>query len=169
MLIRWATETDLPAWITLATEVSPIFRHPDDMGKDPEFISYAKSKTGKFEALTAVDDKSGVNMGFIGFSRTYNRITWFAVGKDYRNKGIGDRLLKTALRQLDPTKPITVETFPEGYAPGIPAKNLYRKVGFVETQSDLTGPHNVPICRMTLHMTEQLKKALVDELYTIEQ
>ena len=153
MLIRWAAENDLPAWIALATEVSPIFRHPDDMGKDPEFITYAKSKTGKFEALTAVDYRSGTNMGFIGFSRTYNRISWFAVGKEYRKKGVGDRLLKTALRQLDHTKPITVETFPKGYEPGVPAKSLYRKFGFIETRSDLTGPHNLPICRMTLDLS----------------
>ena len=47
------------------------------------------------------------------------------------------------------SKPTTVETFPEGYEPGVPAKNLYRKFGFVETESNLTGPHNLPICRMT--------------------
>lgn len=168
MFIRWATENDLPAWFSLATEVSPIFRHPADMGNDPEFISYAKSKTGKFEALTAVDEQSGVNMGFIGFSRTYNRITWFAVREVYRGKGVGDRLLKIVLSQLDYTKPITVETFPEGYEPGVPAKNLYRKLGFIETQSDLTGPHNLPICRMTLNLSEQMRKELADDRYRIE-
>ncbi|MDR1262158.1 MAG: GNAT family N-acetyltransferase [Oscillospiraceae bacterium] len=153
MLIRWATENDLPDWYALATEVSPIFRHPADMGKDPEFISYAESKASKYEALTAVDYISGVNMGFIGFSRTYNRITWFGVAGQYRGRGAGRRLLKTALRQLDHTKPITVETFREGYEPGVPAKNLYRKVGFVETESGLTGPHNLPTCRMTADLS----------------
>ena len=119
------------------------------MGKDPEFIEYAKSKTSKYEALTAVDYMSDNNMGFIGFSRTYNRITWFGVSDTYRGKGVGGRLLKTALRQLDHKRPVTVETYPESYEPGIPAKNLYRKFGFAETESNLTGPHNLPICRMT--------------------
>ena len=155
MLIRWANETDLPAWRALATEVSPIFRHPDDMGTDPEFISYAASKTGKYEALTAVDYMSGVNMGFIGFSRTYNRITWFGVSDRFRGKSVGGRLLKTALRQLDQTKPITVETYPEGYEPGVPAKRLYRKFGFVETESNLVGPHELPICRMTVVLSDE--------------
>jgi diadenosine tetraphosphate (Ap4A) HIT family hydrolase/ribosomal protein S18 acetylase RimI-like enzyme len=153
MLIRWATENDLPAWYALATEVSPIFRHPADMGTDPEFVSYAMSKASKYEALTAVDYMSGNNMGFIGFSRTNNRITWFGVSEKYRGKGVGSRLLKTTLRQLDHTKPITVETYPEGYEPGVPAKTLYRKFGFIETESNLTGPHNLPICRMTADLS----------------
>jgi hypothetical protein len=38
MLTRFATEKDLPAWYTLATEVSPTFRNPEDMAQDPEFI-----------------------------------------------------------------------------------------------------------------------------------
>lgn len=160
VLIRWATDGDLPAWYALATEVSPIFRHPADMGKDPEFISYAKSKAGKYEALTAVDYVSGSNIGFIGFSRTNNRITWFGVSEKYRCRGVGSRLLKTAMRQLDPMKPITVETFPEGYAPGIPAKNLYRKFGFMETESDLIGPHDLPICRMITEQKDWLQTAL---------
>ena len=153
MLIRWATKSDLPVWYALATEVSLIFRHPTDMGQDPEFTSYAQSKASKYEALTAVDYMSGENMGFIGFSRTYNRITWFGVSDKYRGHGVGARLLKTALRQLDHTKPITVETYPEGYAPGVPAKNLYRKFGFVETESYLSGPHNLPSCRMTAELS----------------
>ena len=94
MLIRWANESDFPAWYALATEVSAIFEHPADMGADPEFMAYVQSKTEKYEALTAVDYMSGKNMGFIGFSRTNNRISWFAVSKRYRGKGAGDRLLK---------------------------------------------------------------------------
>ena len=155
MLIRWANENDLAAWYAIATEVSQIFRHPADMGADPEFRSYANSKASKYEALTAVDYMSGKNMGFIGFSRTYNRITWVAVSQKYRGRGVGSRLLKTALRQLNHTKPITVETYPEGYEPGTPAKNLYRKFGFVETESNITGPHNLPICRMTANLSAE--------------
>jgi len=48
---------------------------------------------------------NGKNMGFIGFSRTNNRISWFAMSEKYRGKGVGSRLLKTALRQLDNTSP----------------------------------------------------------------
>ncbi len=153
MLIRFATEKDLPEWYALATKVSQIFRHPGDMGTDPEFILYAKSKVSKYEALCSVDYMSGNIAGFIGFSRTHNRITWFGVSENFRRKGVGSRLLKTALRQLDFTKPITVETYPEGYEPGIPAKNLYHKFGFIETESSLVGSHDLPLCRMTANLS----------------
>ena len=157
MLIRWANDNDLPMWQALATEVSSIFRHPGNMGTDPDFISYAQNKVSKYEALTAVDYMSGSNMGFIGFSRAHNRISWFGVSETYRRKGVGSRLLMVTLRQLDHTKPITVETFPEGYAPGIPAKNLYSMFGFVETDSNLAGPHNQRICRMSVNLSDEKK------------
>jgi diadenosine tetraphosphate (Ap4A) HIT family hydrolase/ribosomal protein S18 acetylase RimI-like enzyme len=142
MLIRWAAEQDLDQWIIMATEVSPIFRHPADMGRDPEFIEYAKSKSSKFEALTAVDYMSGANIGFIGFSRTYNRITWFGVSEKHRNKGVGSRLLKTALRQLDTNREITVTTFRDSYAPGAAARIIYGKFGF--TECELTEHNGLP-------------------------
>lgn len=146
MLIRWATENDFPAWYALATEVSEIFQHPADMGKAPEFVSYAQSKASKYEVLTAVDYMSGDNMGFIGFSRTYNRISWFAVFKKYRGKGAGGRLLKTALRQLDTSKDITVTTFTADYPQGRAARALYKKYGF--TQEKPAVHNGLPRCEM---------------------
>ena len=135
MLIRWANENDLVSWQALATEVSPLFEHPADMGKDPEFIDFAQSKINKYEALTAVDYMSGCNMGFIGFSREKNSILWFAVSEQYRGKGAGERLLKTALRQLDTTKDISVTTFDDSHPQGIAARALYIKYGFTIEKS----------------------------------
>ena len=80
--------------------------------------------------LTSVDYMSGNNMGFICFSRKENTITWFAVSERYRNKGVGGRLLKTALRQLDTNKDIIVTTFNVEYLPGAAARTLYKKYGF---------------------------------------
>ena len=130
MLIRWTTESDLPAWYTLATEVSEIFQHPADMGAELAAKSSGKGAVSRYEMLTAVDYMSGNNMGFICFSRTENSITWFAVSEEYRGKGAGDRLLKTALRQLDTNKDITVNTFPADYPQGTAARTLYKKYGF---------------------------------------
>ena len=132
MLIRWATENDLPALYILATEVSPIFQHPTDMGTDPEFISGCQRTINDYNLLTAVDYMSGANMGFISLSRDKNSISWFAVSGKCRGKGAGSRLLKTALRQLDTNKDVSVNTFVDGYAPGMAARALYQKFGFVE-------------------------------------
>ena len=146
MLIRWADENDLSSWQAVATEVSQIFEHPADMGQDPEFISYAKSSILNYEVLTAVDYMSGLNMGFISFSRTKNAITWFAVSEQFRGKGAGEQLLKTALRQLDTTKDITVTTFNDGYPQGMAARALYKKFGFISEKS--TTYNGFPRCEM---------------------
>ena len=132
MLIRWATESDLPAWYTLATEASEVFQHPADMGAELAAKSSGKGAVGRYEMLTVVDYMSGNNMGFICFSRTDNSVTWFAVSEKYRGKGAGDRLLKTALRQLNTNKDITVNTFPVNYPQGTAARALYKKYGFTE-------------------------------------
>ena len=132
MLIRWATESDLSVWYALATEVSDVFQHPADMGEELKNKASGKGSVSRYEMLTAVDYMSGNNMGFICFSRSKNCITWFAVSERYRGKGAGERLLKTALRQLDTNKDITVNTFPADYPQGAAARNLYKKHGFTE-------------------------------------
>jgi len=129
MLIRWATENDLPAWYELATEVSQIFQHPADMGAELKSKTSGLGTIGRQEMLTAIDN-SGKNMGFICFSRTDNSITWFAVSEKYRGEGVGDRLLKTALLQLNITKDIAVITFPADYPQGAAVRALYKKYGF---------------------------------------
>lgn len=132
MLIRWANENDLPAWYALATEVSAIFQHPADMGAELASNKSGLGTISRFEILTAVDYISENKMGFICLSKEKSSIAWFAVSEKYRGKGVGCRLLKTALRQLDTTKDISVNTFVDGYAPGMAARALYQKFGFVE-------------------------------------
>jgi len=97
MLIRWATEADLPALHTLAA----------DIGFDAGFITHTKSSIVTYEALTAVDYMSNMCMGFISFSREHNTIKWFAVAEEYLHKGAESRLLKTALRQLNSSSEVT--------------------------------------------------------------
>ncbi|MFT3951581.1 MAG: GNAT family N-acetyltransferase [Oscillospiraceae bacterium] len=149
MLIRWATPADKPAWTALAGDVAMIFENPV-MQTDPEFHAYMDRKLSKFEALAAVDRRSGNLCGIIGFSRTHNRITWFGVFAQYRGRGIGTQLLTIALRQLDRTKPVTVETFREEYAAELPARAAYRNAGFVETDHTLFDHRGNPRCQMVL-------------------
>ena len=89
MLIRWANENDLSAWYALATEVSPIFQHPADMGAELKQNKNGVGSVSRYEMLTAVDYMSRNNMGFILFSKEKNSITWFAVSEKYRGKGAG--------------------------------------------------------------------------------
>ena len=72
MLIKWANENDLPAWYSLATEVSGIFQHPSDMGTELRSRNGGTGTVGRHEMITAVDYMSGTNMGFICFSSAYD-------------------------------------------------------------------------------------------------
>jgi diadenosine tetraphosphate (Ap4A) HIT family hydrolase/ribosomal protein S18 acetylase RimI-like enzyme len=133
MLIRWATSADKPDWTVRANDVAEMFGAPD-MPQSSLFREYMASKIDKYEALVAIDRMSGKCMGFIGFSRTKNRISWLGVSEQKRGRGIDSRLLKTALRHLDTNSEITVTTFRDDYAPGFPAKAVYRKFGFTDKE-----------------------------------
>ena len=93
MLIRWAKTEDTEQWRHLADTVANLFDSPD-MANDPRFLAYMDAKIIKHEALVAVDRRSGELLGAIGFSRTNNRISWFAVLEKHRRRGIGKRLLQ---------------------------------------------------------------------------
>ena len=149
MLIRWANESDLSAWYELATEVSSLFQHPTDMGAELKINESGKGSISRYEMLTAVDYMTGNNMGFILISRINNQIAWFAVSEKYRNKGVGGRLLKTALRQLDTNKEITVMTFCNDYPQGAAARILYKKYGFTEEKpAEHNGQPRVEMTRL---------------------
>ncbi|WP_105616334.1 GNAT family N-acetyltransferase [Vallitalea okinawensis] len=158
MLIRFALEKDKEDWIKLAEDVADVFRAPD-MANDPEFHAYMDSKLSKNEAIIATDRMTNACFGIIGFSRTHNRITWFGVFEKYRSNGIGEKLLKCAINQLDWGKDITVETYPDDYPPGIPAKKVYRKFGFIDIDKTLTDKLNNPIWKMAIPTTYKKKGA----------
>ena len=149
MLIRWATHEDRDAWISLAADMADVFSAPD-MPRDPEFSRYVDSKLAKFEAIAVVDRVTGTYLGIIGFSRTHNRISWFGVLEVHRGKGVGAKLLRCALNQLDPLREISVETFRAGFPPGVPARGLFKKFGFVEVDGGLVDTSGNPRCRLAL-------------------
>ena len=149
MIIRLAEEKDMDDWRAVADNVAVIFGNPD-MANDPEFIEYAHSKIKQGGALTAVDEKTGKNVGFIGFSFHSNRVTWFGVLESFRNRGLGGQLLKAALEKLDAAKDITVDTFREDYFPGQPARHLYMKHGFVESDNTLQDSFGNERCQLVI-------------------
>lgn len=122
---------DFNTWLELAREVGPTFRAPK-MHESEDFITYARRKIAQGNALKAVNPDGAV-MGIIGFSTSFNRITWLGVFSTHRRQGVGEALLGCAVEVLDSTRPITVETYPGDYEPGRPARALYAKVGFLTT------------------------------------
>ncbi|MDR0272354.1 MAG: GNAT family N-acetyltransferase, partial [Clostridiales bacterium] len=102
------------------------------------------------EAIAAVNGETGECVGVIGFSRNFNRITWFGVLEKFRGNGIGDKLLQLALSKLDSSKEITVETFRDNYMPGLPARRLYLKHGFSETENNLFDSLGNERCKLAI-------------------
>ena len=149
MIIRFAEKNELEKWKAIAKDVAEIFGNPT-MDTDPEFIDYAQRKIKQKEALIAVDDMDKEYFGVVGFSRHFNRITWFGVLEKYRNKGIGSKLLETALKELDKTKEITVETYRENYILGHPARYVYNKYGFKEIENNLFDSFGNERCKLSI-------------------
>jgi ribosomal protein S18 acetylase RimI-like enzyme len=148
LVIRFAEENELSKWKIVAKNVAVIFGNPI-MDEDPEFIDYAQRKIKQKEAIIATDDENEKFYGFIGFSKHYNRITWFGVLEKYRNMGIGYKLLEKAIDEMDKTKEITVETYRENYVPGEPARHIYKKFGFKETENNLFDNFGNERCKLT--------------------
>lgn len=134
MEYRFALPEDLQKWLEVADDVGAIMRVPS-MKTDANFFEYAKRKLEQNNAIIACDLDRAQCAGFIGFSRHNNSITWLGVKSLYRNKGVGSKLLSLALCELDARKRITVNTYPSDYMPGKPARNLYFKHGFIETNN----------------------------------
>lgn len=132
MLIRWARIEDLSAWKTVAAEVADLFDSPE-MPDDPGFNQFMLNKIAQNEALVAVDRMSNQALGFIGFSRTHGQVSWLAVSASSRNLGAGSALLRCAIMQMDPEREITVCTFSSRDPRGKPARDLYIRFGFIET------------------------------------
>ena len=133
MVIRPILEADKPSWRRLAGEVAQLFGFPE-MPDDPDFSRYMDSKIAKQEALAAADPMTSRIYGVIGFSRTHNRVSWFAVSEDHRQKGIGTRLLHDAIGQMNASREISVCTFHQEDSLGQSARAIYRKFGFVESK-----------------------------------
>ena len=132
----FANPDDLSKWLEVAADVGEIMRVPD-MYKNAEFIEYAERKLEQNNAIMAYDGYNKKCAGFIGFSRSNNSIGWLGVIKAYRNRGIGSKLLVAAINELNRRKRITVNTYPDNYPPGKPARKLYFSHGFEEATGDI--------------------------------
>ena len=109
MLIRWATTQDIPMWEALSREydqyVSEIATNFNKWYQG--FGDYMNRKISQHEAVVAIDRMSGNCNGAIAFSRSHNRITFFAISPKANHNETAERLLTVALRQLNTNNDIS--------------------------------------------------------------
>jgi ribosomal protein S18 acetylase RimI-like enzyme len=123
-----AVRADLPAWLCLASEVEDLF---GPMVDDPQFRAAVERNMERGTALcvrAAVDALAGGLLMSVHAPRY--EISWLAVGGAWRGRGIGELLVRTALRDLT-AGPGTVEvtTFGPDH-PGRGARGFYEHLGF---------------------------------------
>jgi ribosomal protein S18 acetylase RimI-like enzyme len=134
MIVEIATDEIIPDWLELAREVEPMFQV--SMADDDSFREFMKKKMVQKEAFIVRDESRKKLLGLIAVSLQNNNISWLAVFHQHRRSGVGAILLEYALQKLDAGKEISVTTFHESEEEGMPARQLYRKFGFVEYDPD---------------------------------
>ena len=101
------------------------------MADNKGFHEFIKRKIEQGEAFMVREGMHSTElMGLIAFSHQNSAISWFAVFKKYKRRGIGSKLLEQAINELGNKREISVITFSENNDLGLPARKLYQKFGF---------------------------------------
>lgn len=132
--VRPATIEDIPAWLTLAREVEPLF------GPMPDIDHHIRRAIDRGTALV-VTDAGNTLVGATLLSRDDEPhvIHWLAVAADARRQGTGRALLQAILDRWDDRRPIDVITFGKDVPRGEPARALYAAHGFTFTEQTEPG------------------------------
>jgi len=140
---------DMAGWLLLAKEAEPLF---GPMIESPEFFEGLRQALIDENAFCIRDEKNMDNCGLCGgiiISKENNSIIWFVVGSKFRNKGLGKKLMTEAMKHLDHSKPITVNTFEDTVQDGLPARRLYHKFGFRDSAKGKSNQAGIQTVIMT--------------------
>ena len=140
-------QQDIDSWMELVKSVRWNFPGLETENALEEHRNTVLKFMNQKRAICVKDERKII--GVLLFSTKYNMICCLAVSSDYRNRGIGSRLLACALEKLDRTQPITVSTFREEDEKGTAPRALYRKFGFVP--EDLIEEFGYPNQRFVLY------------------
>jgi len=140
MKIEVVKNSDIDNWLELAQEVEPLF---GPMVGEAGFQEALMAVIGEERAFGLHND-SGKLCGVIVISFEKNEIEWLAVTNSGRRNGYGEKLLNHAIGELNPQKPITVQTFDKTVLAGLGARKLYMKCGFQEVEQAGLNPAGLP-------------------------
>jgi GNAT superfamily N-acetyltransferase len=136
LIIRAAVQADVTEWLALVREVEPLF------GPMPDFAATLRRNVLRGSAFAAVSD-AGEFLGglLLGGPTPHDRwIRWLAVRGDRRGCGAGGALVERALAAFPPPCVISLHTFGEDNADGLPARRLYVRYGFTPLEMVEPGP-----------------------------
>ena len=130
--VQYGNAQEIDAWMALVRRIAwnfPGLETEDAIGEHRQTVLRFM---GKHQALCVKDGDSVI--GVMLFSRGHNMICCLGVDPDHRRRGIASALLRTALAQLDASRPISVSTFREEDEKGVAPRALYKKFGFTEAE-----------------------------------
>lgn len=112
--LRTVEMSDISVWVQLSQEydiyvkelVGDLTQWYDGNETDRSFDDYMKAKIQKKEAIMAT--QNGICQGIIAFSRTHNRITFFAIAHNADFESVSKLLIDYTFTQLDTEKKISV-------------------------------------------------------------
>lgn len=130
MEIRVARPQDLTAWVGLVDPIRQVF---PGLETDEAMEGYARDIAGAIARREGLCAWEGETLrGVLVFSREKNELSFLAVAPEGRRKGAARQLIEAMLTELDPTRPVTLITYREDDPEGLPARALYRAMGFRE-------------------------------------
>jgi|LSQX01.1.fsa_nt_gb hypothetical protein len=153
--IKPVISDDIPIWIALshqydayASELVPdlsVWYEGDE--NSMAFTDYMIAKIKKNEVFMAIDEQSDICLGITAFSKTNNRITFFAVSHEVEFNNVGNMLIKHVLSRLDSTREVTVNILKSNAPHIIKEKELFGSFGFSIIGSQLE--NGVPVYIMS--------------------
>ncbi|MBB6670341.1 GNAT family N-acetyltransferase [Cohnella nanjingensis] len=157
MIVQQAAEEDIRAWLALASEVESLF---GPMVDDPQFILALRKNISRGSALCIREQDALSGSPLLGgllFSPTaapIYKIGWLAVARKARGQGIATAFMHHILNLVRSPAQITVTTFGEEVADGLPARRFYIKHGFVPEERVEDGPEGGSRQRFRLTLSD---------------
>ena len=152
ILIKPVTKDDIGTWWDLSREydeyikemVSDLTHWYEGNETDTAFTDYMNAKIEKNEAFMAIEDKEC--LGIIAFSKTHNRITFFAVVHNKEFEPVGGILMDHAFDQLNTSFDISINVVKSTAEHVKKEREFVKKRGFEFANEELE--NGVPVDKM---------------------
>ena len=132
MQLFYGVPEDIEHWMKLVTQIRQNFPGLETQQSLDEHKATVLKFMGKRQAICVKVSQEIV--GIMLFSRGHNMICCLGVSPNYRRCGIASMLIDEALRNLDKTKEISVNTFRANDEKSLAPRALYEKYGFIEDE-----------------------------------
>jgi ribosomal protein S18 acetylase RimI-like enzyme len=130
MEIRLGSICDIDNWMELVEKVKDNFPGLETKEAMAEHKDTVLSFLNKESAICAVIDNKIV--GTLLFSKDNNMLCFLAVDVEYRRQHIAEKMVSYMLKFMDSKKDVVLTTYRAGIPEGIPARDFYKQLGFVE-------------------------------------